>query len=300
MKSSIGIIKALAYSDLFSFPLTLGEIHKFYVGDGKITQNEIKKILISHPYINSQDGFYYLHGRKQIVAKRIAREEESTKKEKKAQRIAKILSLLPTVKMIALSGSLAQKNARENDDIDLFIVTRNNTLWTSRLFINLILIALFQKRKKNVREACNKICPNMLVTESSLQIPELAQNIYTAREIIQLRPLISKDNTYQKFLASNKWVKKILPNTRIPKISDSNKYSKHEEIIEKIDNLLFSLQRKFMQISNETVKKNIAKFHPRKTSDHVLFLYDKKLKLIEEIESKNSAAGESFMSHRHN
>ena len=41
--------------------------------------------------------------------------------------------------MIAITGSVANYDAEENDDIDLLIVTEKNRLWITRGFVFLIL-----------------------------------------------------------------------------------------------------------------------------------------------------------------
>ncbi|PJC82439.1 hypothetical protein CO006_03665, partial [Candidatus Roizmanbacteria bacterium CG_4_8_14_3_um_filter_35_14] len=44
----------------------------------------------------------------------------------------KLLTLFPQIKLIGLSGSIAMMNASHDDDIDLFIITAKNRLWTGR------------------------------------------------------------------------------------------------------------------------------------------------------------------------
>lgn len=50
----------------------------------------------------------------------------------------KLLSLFPQIQLIGLSGTLAMNNAEDKDDIDLFIITAKNRLFTGR-FIAIVM-----------------------------------------------------------------------------------------------------------------------------------------------------------------
>lgn len=284
MNRKENILRTITYSDLFDFPLKLKEVHKYYNSPEGISKEKLKELLDSHPELSHLDGYYFLKGKEALVLKRAMREEESQKKIIKAQRWAKILSVLPSVKMIALSGSLALSNARHDDDIDLFIITSNNTVWITRLFVNLMLVFARQKRSKHDRVAPNKICPNMLIAQRAMTIPEHARTLYTAREIAQLKPLISKNHTYEELLSKNHWIKEYLGNIKIkPSELSENNNQKWSGVTSAIDTALFKAQRKYMQnITNEIVKKDIAKFHPRKTGEYIMFLFDKRMSMQKE------------------
>ena len=56
-----------------------------------------------------------------------------------------------------------------------------------------------------------------------------------------------------------------------------------EKVINILDEICFYLQKKYMgEITNETIKKNIAKFHPRKTGEYIMQLYSARIKLFDE------------------
>ncbi|MBI4225790.1 hypothetical protein HY612_01635, partial [Candidatus Roizmanbacteria bacterium] len=59
----------------------------------------------------------------------------------------KLLFLSPQIKLIGLSGSVAMLNADESHDIDLFIITAKNRLYTGR-FIALILAQILGMRRR--------------------------------------------------------------------------------------------------------------------------------------------------------
>ena len=132
----------------------------------------------------------------------------------------KILSFFPQIKLIGFSGSLAMMNAEKDDDIDLFIITAKNRLFTGR-FVAIILAKIlgihrsYNKRYKlNVACYTDKVCLNLFFDESDLAVPDFKRNEYVAHEILQMKPIVNKDSVYERFLAANSWVFEIFPNAR--------------------------------------------------------------------------------------
>lgn len=212
------ILKTLAYGDVFDYPFTLEEIHRFLIKQNAIrnTQEEIKRELNENPYLVSRltyhDGFYCSRGSQKNVALRKEREKWSQKKLKIAQRVAKYLKLIPFIKMVAVTGNLAMNNAEQKDDIDLLIVTSQNRLWLTRLFTVFLVELAANRRRPKDQEVEDKICLNMFLAEDCLQVPEKEQDLFSAHEVCQLKPIWHKDNTYQEFITQNQWYQKFLPN----------------------------------------------------------------------------------------
>lgn len=274
------IIKTLSYSDLFDFPLKACEIWKTLIWDKKNlpSQNTFERSLFLLSGFSFKNGYYFLNGREKIVVKRMAREIESFKKMPIALFYARILGFFPTIRLIGISGSLAVNNAGYNDDIDLFIVTRKNSLWITRFFSIITMILLGRIRFAKTKNKRNKICLNMLVSENSLLFPK---DVYTAHEIAQLRVVVNKNNTYQQMLHANKWVYSYLPNA--PLFEKQNYNNKKSGWIE---NLLFFPEAGFYifqylymrkKMTKETVTFCKAMFHPSNYREGVLSFYHKRL-----------------------
>src|SRR5579872_743529 len=116
------LIKTLLYSNLFHFPLTAEEIWKFLLSEKEYPYREIEKYLkLEKNNIEEKNGLYFLKGYQAIVSLRKNRQEIGNKKIQKAHKIIQLLSLIPTILLIGISGSVAVKNADQGDDIDLFI-----------------------------------------------------------------------------------------------------------------------------------------------------------------------------------
>jgi hypothetical protein len=115
-------------------------------------------------------------------------------------------------------------NARDDDDIDLFIITAKNRLFTGRL-IALVLAQLFGLRRSRDSEKTtpyplqpttysNKVCLNLFFDERDLSVPKFKQTLFVGHEVLQMKPIVIKGNIYERFLEKNRWVFKIFPNSR--------------------------------------------------------------------------------------
>lgn len=119
-----------------------------------------------------------------------------------------LISKIPWVRYLALTGANSFESCRYPDDIDIFVITRKNRLW-----ICYLMMVIFSKlsRKREI------LCINYLVDESNLHIPQ--QDYFTAVQILQMIPLL--DNAFsQKILEKNRWVYDYLPNADLGLMHD--------------------------------------------------------------------------------
>lgn len=187
LKSNNGI--SIRYHDIFDYKLTKPEAIKWQYINQKVTVSGIKN------------------------KGRLQREKYSQAKLLLATKAAEIISKIPTVKFVGITGALAMNNASRDSDIDLMIITKSGFLWTTRLFVYL-LICLFgiQTRKPKYNLQKDMLCLNMWMDEHLLEWNKKDRNIYTAHEIAQIVPLVNKNNVYEKFLWQNKWILTYWPN----------------------------------------------------------------------------------------
>jgi hypothetical protein len=105
-------------------------------------------------------------------------------------------------------------NANWNDDLDLFIVTKRGRIWTTRLLCILIAEILRVRRQRREAHTQDKVCLNLFMDGSQMKVPTFKQSQYTAHEVLQMKPLVSKNSTYELFLKENSWVFTIFPNAQ--------------------------------------------------------------------------------------
>ena len=277
------IINTLAYFDIFDYPLTFAEIKKFINVELEITDDQLHDVIDSISIIQEANGFYYLIGRQEITLKRSERASISIQKFAKARVIAKILSFVPTVEYIGVSGSLSMNNASNSDDIDLFFITKRKTLWLSRLIVNSILILTKQKRNRKGKNVQDKICPNMFVDVGSLSFSGKRKSLYTAHEIVQMKTLFDRHDSHSLLIFKNKWIREFFPNLQLPKIAIASQRSKKGKIAVSIlhtflvplERLAYGIQHMYMgrHTSIETVTKGRAFFHPVERKNLIMDMY---------------------------
>jgi D-beta-D-heptose 7-phosphate kinase/D-beta-D-heptose 1-phosphate adenosyltransferase len=208
---------------------------------------------------------------------RLQREKYSQNKLKIAKKAAKLISKVPTVLFVGITGSLAMMNADKNSDIDFLIITRANALWMTRLLSYIVLwLNGYKTRKPELNSEKDKLCLNMWLDESNLVWNKKYRNIYTAHEIAQIVPLINKEHVYKKFLFLNKWILKFWPKSvKILSYKDNRifrEYAKSNLLVSFIEYIAFKIQYIYMKnkITTEIVTPNKAIFHKNDWSKKVL------------------------------
>ena len=270
------VIKTIFYSDIFDYPLTQNELWKYAFTHKKFTLKEMQQTLKSlSSTIDYKHKYYFLIGRESIVTQRLAKQSINEKKIQRAKLIASILSKIPTILFIGISGSVAMKNAEKEDDIDLFFITSANTVWISRLLVTLLLLLFRVKRGKHAIAVADAFCANMFVGKDALSYPTKKQNIYIAHEIMQLVPLFSVGNIYQTFIYENRWVSKNFYHWEKAQIV-STTFSSMRLVLTKMlcyfDPIVRYLQLAYMRKdkTTELTLPGLIAFHPHNTQEKVL------------------------------
>ena len=223
------IIQTLAFFDIFSYPLTESEIWKWLYKPGKkVALSEIKNVLEDSEFLTDKvskvEGFYSLKDRENTCYRRKQNNNVAEHKYRRAIRLAKLYRFIPFIRMMAVCNSLAISNAKEDSDIDFFIITKKNKIWLARFF-SVLFIKIFGLRPA---DGANKdaFCLSFFIDESSLDIKKVMmhhQDLYSAYWVQQLMPIYNPDGLYEKFMKENDWHKENLPN------GYTNEFSKEVE-----------------------------------------------------------------------
>lgn len=295
----VSVINTLCYGSLFDYPLTFNQIYKFLIISEHFSKKEIKQAIsdLKGILIEQKFGTFFLKGEEFLAEERKKRHSESKIKLVLAKKIINVLSLLPTIRLIGISGSLSMQNSRSTDDIDLFIIARKGTLWITRFLVNALLLLKGVKRVKKSFVAKNRVCPNMFISSDNLSMQELNRNLFIAHEIVQLRIMLNRNRTYEKFLVENLWVLNFLPNAfSIKSALNFEKRVKDKPlagfkhilsrtaylILEPVEQLFFKLQFLYMKSAktSEVTTYKMAKFHPVDQNQKILILYEQKRKSV--------------------
>ena len=273
-KIDSSLMSSVIYHNIFDYPLKIAELDFWKVGKGQ------EDINFQGVAAQIKQNYIFVLGRENLIAKRIFREKISREKIKIAISASYIIGKIPSVECVMLTGALCMKNADFNSDIDLFIITKKNTLWSTRPLVYLVLkLCGFKLRRAHDSDQKDRLCLNMWA-EGIFSWEKPRRNIFTAHEILQMHPLVNKNNIYEKFILKNKWVKDYWPNAylktkkRIVVNHKSKKYLNEVfvKVLRALNYFLFKIQYKYMKnkITNETIKKQKAFFHPVNWSDIVL------------------------------
>ena len=198
-----GILKAIAYFDLFSHPVTLEEIRFFL--DREIPEPVLAaelETLVSEKCLFRLGTFYSLRNDPSLADKRVEGHRRADQLLLIANRISRFLYQFPYVRGIGISGSLSKNYADENSDIDYFIITKSNRLWIARTLMHLF------KKWSYIRGRQHWYCMNYFIDEEALEIEE--KNIFTATELITLLPACGNGGLV-KFFDANSWATSFLP-----------------------------------------------------------------------------------------
>lgn len=277
------ILRAIRYSNFFDYPLTAREVWYWLPNISRIVSRERTEKtldgLVGTGALEKSGRFYFLPRRQGLVARRKKRERLSQRKWQIAHRATKILARIPTIRTIAVTGSLAMDNCDENADIDLMIIVSPQTLWLTRFLVWLLLNKTHLRRAPlttDSRRIRDKICDNVYLDSSFPDLRSLpgfpTKSFYLAHEILQARPIFDRDSSYHHFLLSNTWVGDLLPNAFKERLREAKKNSQPEDfgirhfsfLLFPLNFLLFVLQYLFMKskMTNETVSLRRAFFHP--------------------------------------
>ncbi|MBI2098858.1 hypothetical protein HYT45_00375 [Candidatus Uhrbacteria bacterium] len=211
------ILNTLAYFDLFDYPLTAMEVWRYLYAPG-MESIDFEKIfaelssLLEEKKIETKNGFYFLCGRTEIVQIRAERYALSFYKYRRARFIAKLLSFIPGVKMIALGNTAAWRHSRKESDIDFFIITASGRIWTTRMLSVFPISALGLRPQKT--SSANAVCLSFYASEDALNLRQLMveEDIYFPYWTVSIVPLCAASGIYEKFKEQNAWVRQYLPN----------------------------------------------------------------------------------------
>lgn len=231
------ILAALVYFDIFEYPLTLLEIHRYLLsvvsGDNQrqYSLNEVRLALEESPQlakaVRFKNGYFYLRGREANLRSRAERYFFSAAKYRRACKIARLLSYLPFVRLVTVCNSLGFSAARRESDIDLFMVTKAGGVWWARaLSLGILKLLRLRPGQGGVK---NKICLSFFVDDEHLDLSSLAAgdwDIYLSYWLGTLYPLYEAGDWYRRLWQANEWIGQALPQLR-PVLPNPGRYVAH-------------------------------------------------------------------------
>lgn len=248
---NLAIIRTINYAKKFRSNLTANEIEERLISKKNFSKNEISK-LVDLQVKKEKNNSYYLN--KLTKAKKIK---------------GKIRKSFEDILFLGITGSVASGHPKKKDDIDFLVITKKNKLWRTRLFLRWW---IFKKqvphRKYNKKEKKDEYCFNLWLDETSMLIPKDRQNLKNSVDLVLIKPLINKMNTYERFVLVNDWAKRWVATPYQNKIRNfpaliPPKDKENNKLDELINRLYFWPQYWYMKrkIQGERVGLHEAFFH---------------------------------------
>lgn len=196
------LASVLKYFSFFQYLPKFEEIYRFF--PQKITKKQLKQLLKARKDTLPE---YSLSAKRKVISKKKL-------SSLKFRLYINLISTLPQIRLIGLSGSISMMNADLDHDIDLFIITTQGRLFTARFLATMIAFIMGLKRALGQKEAPNKVCLNLFFDEANLKVPKPKQTIFVGHEVLQMKPIINKNHIHERFLKANNWVFKLFPNAQ--------------------------------------------------------------------------------------
>ena len=199
------ILATVAYADLFDAAVSVEDLARTCLGV-RLGAAEVRRRAQLAPLseliaLDPQDSVVTLRGREELVARRQEGVRRTTELLQRHEMVISALATLPFIRMLALSGGTAHKNARGSDDIDLFVVAAGGRAYTA--YTMLFLVSRLTKTR-------GVVCPNYLVDEDHLQIA-YHHDLFTAHQAISMVPIAGLE-VFARFVGANdEWIRKLYP-----------------------------------------------------------------------------------------
>ena len=274
------IYRTVAYFSLFNYPLTTFEIWKWLFGsEEKVSLFDLRTELIENKFLRQRlvysNGFWSLLDQpiNELVKTRHKRYLDAVRKYKRLCRAVRYLSLIPSVRGVAACNTLAWNHTRGESDIDIFMIVREGSVWTSRL----LAVAPFKVLK--MRPGSGKsdpLCFTFFLSDTNLDLSALQLEggdpylAYWSRSIV---PVFDRDNVFQQFAQANGWLDRLLLNSHQGQLHQNRSLRSYfrsfrfpnfcEQIAEKLQRRKFPevIQNMANRDSRVVVSDAMLKFH---------------------------------------
>lgn len=219
------IYNTIRYFALFDMPVTAVQIWRSLVldqednrqrwgGERLPSLREVRETLNVSDWlarlVGKTWGYYFEKDKAESVRRRLDRHVLAQHKWRLAKKLARWLALVPCVRMLAGSGSLALSNTRPESDLDMFVIVRQGRIWTARLLLLFTAQLLGRRRKHWDEVAPDRLCFNHFITDQDFVMPPAVRNLYTAVAYTHLTPLFGA-KVLEKFQNANApWLRSYL------------------------------------------------------------------------------------------
>lgn len=209
------ILFTVAYFSALDYTLTPFELWRNLFAKGglceKVSYKEVLDELGKEPLVSKlfqSKGFVVLAKEGHLIEDRLKKQKLSLSKIRKIKTWTKVLSAIPYIRGIFLTGTLSMKNGSKKSDWDIFVVLAKNRIWVGRLFLSVVLQILGKRRHRE--KISERFCLNHYVTENGLILEE--HNEFCSNFVSFSLPIFGEE-LHRKYLNHNQqWISLQKPN----------------------------------------------------------------------------------------
>lgn len=213
------VLLTIKYFDALNYAPTFFEIwkHTFYHRVRLENIIEMLDQMIKEGKVEMKNGFYFLPEKSNLVDLRQEKYDTSEKLWRKAVRAIRVLNCLPFIKSIAVANTLSFFNCDKSSDIDLFIITEKDKIWTARFLTTALSSIIGIKRKEG--KVAQRLCLSFYISEEKMGLEYLTNSLekqFYAFWMSQFAIVADHSDTFKKFIEQNQWIGKTYPNFSFP------------------------------------------------------------------------------------
>ncbi|KKW34144.1 hypothetical protein A3D69_01405 [Candidatus Uhrbacteria bacterium RIFCSPHIGHO2_02_FULL_54_11] len=209
------ILRTVLWFSLFAYPPTAFEVWKWMLRpSASRTLFDVVFALASskelHTLLLEDEGVYVLRDSTTSSALRRERFGDAVRKMERVRRAVGYLKRIPFVRGVGVCNTLSWMQTTPESDIDLFIIVREGSLWTTRLLSVLPFKLLRARPGERVRDP---FCFSFFLSDASLNLETLALpggDPYLAYWTKSIIPVFDRDGVFEEFQRANAWTWDVL------------------------------------------------------------------------------------------
>lgn len=190
----------MLYHDVFHHPLTVEELA--WLAAAPVEEAVAR--LVAEGRLERHGRHVCRPGAGGDVPRRVARTREAERRWRVARPAARLLSRLPWVRGVMVTGGLSKRSATADGDVDFLLLVEPGRVWTTK--------SLLQAARRGMPDrlrAC--FCTNYLLATDRLSLDQ--RNAFTAMELATAVPMWGRE-ACEAFLLANRWAEAEVPGWR--------------------------------------------------------------------------------------
>lgn len=225
------VLQTVLWFSVFSYPVTSFEVWKWLFQPGRnYSLAQVYAVLDASVWLSEklerQGAFIAPKGMclEVLVEDRFDRHVHAERKYQALTRMATYFQILPGVRAVAAVNTMSLWATNRTSDIDLYIVTRPGTIWSTRFWLVLPFLLLGHRPTHHEEDEEehheDPFCFSFFSDQDHMQLESLSieRDYYMALWTRSLVPVLDRDKTFVAFEQMNRWARVIFPNASMREV----------------------------------------------------------------------------------